>query len=75
MRWILDRPFVLSANFHDGAVVANYPYDDSDGPVDQESLTPGVQLVRRDRMVKFMMKPLVALWVSERCTTHSVKPF
>ena len=45
MRWILDRPFVLSANFHDGAVVANYPYDDSDGPAGQESLTPGFQLI------------------------------
>ena len=48
MRWILDRPFVLSANFHDGAVVANYPYDDSDGPAGQESLTPGFQLIGLD---------------------------
>jgi len=38
--WIFSQPFVLSANFHDGAVVANYPWDDSHGPEREKSISP-----------------------------------
>ena len=46
MRWILENPFVLSANFHDGAVVANYPFDDSALPSGIPSLTPDNELFK-----------------------------
>jgi len=51
MKWILDNPFVLSINFHDGALVANYPYDDSNdtssffGPT-KDSPTPDNDLFK-----------------------------
>ena len=29
MRWVLDKPFSLSANIHNGDVVVSYPFDSS----------------------------------------------
>lgn len=42
MDWILSERFVLSANLHGGALVANYPYDDN------ANFTSGIESVSPD---------------------------
>lgn len=46
MRWSLEHNFTLSANFHTGALVVNYPYDDDGGPSGVEAPTPDDALIR-----------------------------
>ena len=46
MRWCMDHNFVLSANFHGGSCVVNYPYDDDGGPSGVEAPTPDDTLIR-----------------------------
>ncbi|KAI4454464.1 protease m14 carboxypeptidase [Holotrichia oblita] len=40
MQWIQSEPFVLSANLHNGALVANYPFDDTSDNTIHENTSP-----------------------------------
>ena len=47
MQWLEEYPFVLSANFHNGALVANYPYDNSPNGSDVYTASPDDDLFRQ----------------------------
>ena len=44
--WLRQYPFVLSANLHGGSLVANYPYDDDQKMVEQDSPSPDDDIFR-----------------------------
>ncbi|KAI8486149.1 hypothetical protein Bbelb_360490 [Branchiostoma belcheri] len=48
IKWIKRHPFVLSANLHDGALLANYPYDQSkDGSWQSYARSPDDAIFRQ----------------------------
>ncbi len=46
MQWIAANSFTLSANFHSGSLVVNYPYDDAGRPSGVNTPTPDDTLFR-----------------------------
>ena len=47
MQWLEEYPFVLSANLHNGALVANYPYDNSPSRRDVYTASPDDDIFRQ----------------------------
>nr|CAI5845723.1 unnamed protein product [Callosobruchus analis] len=64
MDWTLSEPFVLSANLHNGALVANYPFDDTANGSTNENLSPD------DAVFKYLAHTYAN--VSFICSTLSV---
>ncbi len=44
MQWSMENSFVLSADFHTGEIVVNYPYDNDGIPSGQDAPTPDDEL-------------------------------
>ncbi|KAL7306812.1 hypothetical protein TKK_0000976 [Trichogramma kaykai] len=68
MDWITSRPFVLSANLHGGALVANYPYDDN--PVSRGNRMPYPNPSPDDDVFRF----LAQTYSDAHATMHLGKP-
>lgn len=59
MRWTADNSFVLSANFHAGALVVNYPYDEDFGPLNVYKACPDDDLfIHISKLYSFYNPPM-----------------
>ena len=61
MEWIKNYPFVLSANLHNGALVANYPYDNSESDVAVYTISPDDTTFRQLALAYSMANPRMKL--------------
>ena len=55
--WLEDYHFVLSANLHGGALVANYPYDNSQSGASQYTASPDDDIFRQLALVYSLHHP------------------
>uniref|UniRef100_A0A182J566 Peptidase M14 domain-containing protein n=1 Tax=Anopheles atroparvus TaxID=41427 RepID=A0A182J566_ANOAO len=68
MNWSRSTPFVLSANLHGGALVANYPYDDS--PKDFGDTSSNPRTVRNPTEENELFQYLAHVYANSHTTMH-----